>query len=734
MPKNKPLLLLPPLLAVVSMVGCASGGGGGGDSSPPATTAQPAPSPVSSYRSESDTGAVLVGVADSGFRLTHESLVNEWVSASNLADPSDGDIITNSRHGTAVASIVAMQPGNTGLILAKVNDRNDDFAYANVMDYSVGSLADAGARVINHSYSGRLEAPSETAAYLGERSLDSLHKIVNVNDGLGTVYVVAAGNDGKPLTASNPIHQYTNVFERMLIVGGDEGQYLNTRSNHPGEDALWQSRFLTAPWESLVALDDADDSYGIGYGTSVAAPQVSAYAAAIIELWPHLDAKAVSRLLLDTASQASPLYQDDTCGASGNVNCGAFYLGQGQVDVQAALAPQGTLTMPSGDTLRAGGEPVTASVVQLSTAYGDALVASGALNGVAMFDDLGRDYRGDLSDRVLPSADRDAALGVHMQRMAAASGERRAEMRGDMGELGFMSRHTATGETTAARLDGRLGGSHWSVYQFAGDESSPMSAFAEADFMPMLSFQGGSALTRNLESVSGIAQRLDVGERWALIAEHWRGQAQNGGSGLSEDYRAERSEVALALDLTNRLTLSAGAAVVQEQEGLLGAQGAAALSLGDDNQMNLGRLQLDYRMQDDLSAFALYEQGRGSMTGDGLIRRIDDLHSEEMALGLQWRRDRQQLAMTLRQPLRIVSADATLNVPVGRTRDGHVLREERHVSLASSGQQRDIEVGYAFLGSERSRLQFNLLYSLQPGHDRDADAELATLLNYTRDF
>ncbi|WP_227370781.1 S8 family serine peptidase [Halomonas sp. M20] len=734
MPINNPPILLSSLLLITfSMVGCAGGGGGSSSSS---TAVQPAPAPSPTYRSvpDTDTDTVLVGVADSGFRITHESLVNKVVSAKNLADPDDADVTANSRHGTAVASIVAMQADNTELVLAKVNDRNDDFAYANVMDYSLGYLADAGARVINHSYSGRLEAPSETASYLGVRSLDSLHRIVTANDGLGSVYVAAAANDGKALSASNPIHRYTDIFERMLIVGGAEGQNVHPLSNYPGEDAVWQSRFLTAPWESVVALNDADDSYGVGYGTSMAAPQVSAYAAAILGLWPHLSAKAISRLLLDTASQASPLYQDNTCGDSGNVNCGAFYLGQGQVDGEAALAPQGTLTMPSGDTLRAGGEPVAASVAHLSTAYGDSLASSGALDEVAMFDALGRDYRGDLSSRVLTDADSRAPRLEQMQRMAAISGERRSVLRGEMGSLDFMSRYTATGETTAARLDGQLGDSYWSVYQFAGDEGSPMSAFAEADFMPMLSFQGGSALTRNLESVAGFAQRLAFGERWALTAEHWRGQTENDGSGLDEEYRAERSDVALALDLTNRLTLSAGAGMVEERHGLLGAQGAAALSLGDGNQMNLGRLQLNYRMQDGLSAFALYEQGRGSMSGDGLIRRIDDIRSEEMALGLQWRRDRQQLAMTLRQPLRLVSADATLSVPVGRTLEGRVLREERHVSLAPSGQQRDIEVGYAFLSSEGSRLQFNLLYSLQPGHDRDADAEVATLLNYTRDF
>ncbi|WP_104204964.1 S8 family serine peptidase [Billgrantia saliphila] len=732
-------------ILLFALAGCGSSGGTSppGDAtdtpSPPPHELDPGPDPNPDFSSPDTDHAVLIGVADSGFRLSHESLEPRIASAQNLADPDDPDVTTSSRHGTAVASVTTLATDVHGLNLAKVNLGEEKNSYAHIMDYSVGYLADRGSRVVNHSYSGRLEAPGATSSYLGRRSIDSLHRVVTANEGRGAVYAVAAGNQGVALQADNPIHQHADIFERMLIVGGsvrngsDEIEKA-ALSNYPGEDLSWQARFLTAPWRTLVALDDADDSYGWGLGTSFAVPQVSAYAAAIIETWPHLDATQVTQLLLDTADRTSPLYDDDSCGASGDVNCGYFYLGQGEASLADALAPQGELTLPSGDSVAQGGHALEASAAQLSGAYGDALATSGALADIAVFDELGRDYRTDLSDHVSQRTGRDRAMRRHMEQMATASQAHRAETRSEFGDMRFMARHNAYGEATAARLDGRFGQHAWSIFQFAGDEPNPMSPSFETGFMPMLTFQGGSDFTHDLERVTGIRHRMGLGERFSLIAEYWAGDAADDAAGLTSAYRADRSEMALAVELTERLSLTAGAGVMKETHGLLGAQGAGALAFGEDNRLHTQRIQLDYRLADTLNAFAVHETGRGGMAGSGLIQAIDDLRTRETSFGLQWQGERQQAALALRQPMHVSTANATLSVPTGRTLDGDVVREEREVSLSPSGRQRDIEFGYALLPSERTRLQLNLLYSIEPGHERDAADEIAVMVNYTRRF
>ncbi|GHA97131.1 S8 family serine peptidase [Modicisalibacter luteus] len=777
MPRKPALWFL--LLGATSfaLTGCGGGGGGGSSSPPPPITKTPdigddsidpdqgnEPPPPDqdsdttgtpelhrepNYLSK-DSVSVLVGIADSGFRTTHNSIAPYLVGTVNLATPDNPDVSTSSWHGTAVTSVVTTEPTsdtslvgtstNTGLLLAKVNEEDSLYAYTRVLDYSVGFLADEGARVINHSYSGRLNAPDATASYLDVKSIDSLQKIATSNGGLGSVYTVAAGNDGKAISSSNPIYQeqYRDIFERMLIVGASNGNQLAEYSNHPGANKDWQSRFLTAPGETLVAVDSADNTYGVGRGTSFAAPQVAAYAAAIIETWPHLDAKQVSKLLLDTAyKDPSPesLYNSNECGPNKDMNCGYFYLGQGKADLDEAMRPQGELAMPSGSTVQAGGYSLSDSTAQLSGAYGDELASSGVLNEVAMFDELGRDYQVDLSPHVVSQNERDDMTRKRMERMALVSGEHRDETYSELGGFGFMARYNGYGETTAARLDARFGRSHWSAYQYDGDEISPMSPFAESNIMPMLSFQGGSPLTQGLGHVSGITSRYSIGDKVSLIASHWAGQpGDQNASVLDSGYQANRSDIAMAFHFTDELSLTIGTGIAQEDNGLLGAQGTAAFSFGETNQINMQNARLNYQFAEQLSAFAFYEQGRGEMSGDGLIQNIKDIRTEEMAMGLQWEGEKHRAALTLRQPMRIDNANATLSVPVGRTLDGHVLREDRTVSLAASGQQRDVEFGYAFMPSESSQVQLNLLYSIQPGHNRKASNELASMLNYAYQF
>lgn len=103
-------------------------------------------------------------------------------------------------------------------------------------------------------------------------------------------------------------------------------------------------------------------------------------------------------------------------------------------------------------------------------------------------------------------------------------------------------------------------------------------------------------------------------------------------------------------------------------------------------------------------------------------------------MGLQWSGKEQAAAFTIRQPMRLDSANAQLNVPVGRTIDGQVIRQARQADLSTSGRQVDFELGYTFKPSERSRMQFNLLHTLEPGHDASAPSDTAAMVNYTVQF
>ncbi|WP_181422103.1 S8 family serine peptidase [Halomonas sp. LBP4] len=737
-PRYATLLALPAIAFLLT--GCLGGGGGSTKSNDPDGVHEPAPAPESTSPSDnaetpSPDGAVVVGVADSGFRLTHETIEPHLLKATNLIDDS-ADVSGDEDHGTAIASLVTQAPSHTGLLLAKVSDDdNAGLAATNVLDYSVGYLATEGARVINHSWSGRIDAPDPAASYRGVNALTSLEQIISSNDGLGSVYVIAAGNDGQPLQSSNPIHQHAEIFERMLIVGGstrdaNDEVVLDPQSNHPGDDANWQSRFLTAPWDAVAATADGDDTYAYWGGTSVTAPQVAEFAAAIIERWPHLDAATVSKHLLDTADQSSPLFQDNTCGASGSANCGTYYMGQGEADILEALAPAGTLAVPTGNQVDGASVEAHQSMAELSGAYGDSLATSDALARVAAFDDLGRDYPIDLSGQSQPRQDRERTMRDHMARLSAASPEQRQQFDGTFGAFRFSATHNGRGETLASRLDGRMGASQWTAFHFAGDETDPLSPYGNSGMMPLLSYQGGSALTEGLDAVNGLRTEVPLGGQLALVAKHWAGDGRDETSAFDSTYQASRTDLGLRMALTDDIGLTSTVGVLNESQGLLGAQGHGALSLGERNRMTFGSVTLDATLAPRLRAFAHYDQGRGDAHPSGLIQRIEGIQAEEFGMGLQWTGDRHLAALGYRQPMRLDSATATLSVPVGRTLDGTVIRESRHASLSPSGRQQDIELGYTYLPSERSALQVNLVHTLEPGHDRDASPDTAAMVNY----
>ncbi|EWH02391.1 S8 family serine peptidase [Halomonas sp. BC04] len=727
-------LVLPAV--VLTLTACGGGGGGGTKPTNDKGVHEPEIKPT---RLSHGDGSVLVGVADTGFRITHETLAPSLYATANLVDGS-GDVSGDEDHGTAVASLTTLGTSEPQLYLAKVSSPGSPGrAAVNVLDYSVGFLADEGARVINHSWSGRYHAPSPSASYLGVKSLDSLQRIVTSNDGLGSVYVISAGNDGEALASSNPIHQYQDIYARMLIVGGStlnkQGELvLKARSNHPGEDDAWQARFLTAPWAQTAATADRDDSYAIWGGTSIAAPQVAQYASAMIEMWPHLDAVTVSKRLLETADRSSPLYGDTSCGSGGNVDCGFYYLGQGEADIVAALEPDGSLALAAGSHVDGASYSPGESFAQLSAAYGDSLAQSGVLKDVAVFDKLGRDYRIDLSEHSGYREQRQSVLRENLARISVSSTQRRQTVESDLGPLRFTSSLNGHGDTLASRFDGSLGKSAWTLFQFSGSEVDPMSAYGESGFMSLLSFQGGSDLTSPLDTVRGLRTEYPLNGRLDLVAKHWSGGAADEVRPLGGNYRAARTDVGLRVGVTDRIGVTATVGTLEESHGLLGGQGSGALSLGERNRTGFGSLVVDATLGGQWQAFAHFDRGWGDAEGNGFIQHIDNIRAEELGMGLQWSGARHSAALAYRQPMRVSEATASLSVPVGRTLDGRVVHEERTVDLSPSGRQQDIELGYRFQTVRRGVLQLNLNHTLEPAHDRAARSDTAAVLNYEVTF
>ncbi|CAM3790422.1 S8 family serine peptidase [Vreelandella rituensis] len=730
--KKQPLAIAIAIASTsIILTGCGGGGGGGGGTKPTDDSGLHEYTPEEPSTPTYDLQAVRVAVVDGGFDKDAIDNKERIIDSYSILTEESDVLSDNPWHGNVVASTVTLDPlGNSRLDLIKISN-GDGAVDSQALRYGVGVAADRGARVVNLSFRANLSDPTPHPhwSYNGVTSAESLNKIVTSNGGLGTVFVQSAGNDGRVMEvpSEQPIYDNQEMFSRMLFAGGsiDDGADIHPDSNHPGDDTHLQSRFLTAPYiNSEVGAS----------GTSIAAPQISAYAAGIIGMWPHMNAQQASQLLLDTASRHSALYERNDCGAGGTTNCGAYFMGQGEADIHAALAPQGEVSVASGSQVAAGGHLPTESVAQLSGAYGDAMASSAALQDVTVFDDLGRDYALDMSGNAAPRDNRAALMRNNMDRLSITSNQMRHMSHNEAGMFSFGTVQNNFGDVLASRFDGTFGNAMLTAYHYAGGEVDPLSSYAESGMMPMLSFQGGADITRSMEAVAGVKSEYALGARTSLIAAHWNGSVDNDAASLLSDYSANRSDVGLSYQLSPAMSLTTTLGVLNESNGLLGAQGAGAMSFGDSNRMTFAGLSMDYQMADNFSAFAQFEQAQGSASGNGLISSIDNIRAQEMAAGFQWNSGIQQAALTFRQPMRIDSADATFNVPVGRTLAGDVIRENREASLSPSGRQMDIEFGYTVKPSARSQLQINLLHSLEPGHDADAKSDTAAMLNYSIDI
>lgn len=708
-------------LGSISLTACSSGGGG------VSSNTAPSDSGSTTNIAPSEPLSVRVAVADTGFDV--DDIVNSELVIDSLniytgsTDVSGGD----EWHGNVVAStITGGSLGNARLDLLKVAN-SDGVTFNNALDYAIGEAAQRGARVVNASFSRRLEASDPRLAFNGVTSSESYQRVVSANQGKGAIYVVSAGNDGAAIdTQGRPIYaSQPELFNMMLIaVGTSEDGQIHPSSSYPGEDTELQRR--------SIATDFANPAVG-AQGTSISAARISEYAAGIVGQWPHLTAQQASQHLLDTASQTSVLYQQNTCGDAANLNCGTFYLGQGEADIDAALAPDGDLIVPQSDRVMAGGDLAEASYMQLSAAYGDSLSESGALDGVAVFDSLGRDYQMNLGGQTQQRLSRAHHLRDQMERMSLTSAQATQTESMQTDNFHFTSSVNAAGDVLSSRFDGSVGNTTLSAFNFAGNQIDPTSGYAASGMIPMISFQSGEAITHAFESVNGIEARYSLTDKLSISTSYWAGDVEDDIS-IGSHYRANRSDVELAYQLTPVFTLTTHMGRLNEENGLLGGNGSGALAFGERNKMTFAGAGLQAKVANGVAAFADFEQGRGDAEGSGLIAHINDISAQEMAVGLQWQKNDERAALTLRQPLRIDSATATFDVPIGRTLEGAVRRETREASLSPSGRQTDIELGYAFKPSERSQLQFNLLHTVEPGHNANASSDSAAMVNYRIDW
>ena len=269
------------------------------------------------------TGAgVVIGIADVDASPNHRELTGKYEVVAEHEKRWTG-----TAHGGAVGAIMVARRDGHGM---------HGIAY----DARLASIAGHGSaaqkfewlnnvrpdvKLVNSSIGGAF-SPDTGTFFAGARLFVAR----------GGVIVYATGNQRArhpELTAAAP--DYDSALERgwLAVASLSEIGRFADHADRCGRAARW---CLTAPGMNITTIDgDTTDGYVQRYGTSYAAPMVSAGIAGLKSLFPNLSFQQLRVRVLHSADRTEP-YDNETV------------YGQGVLDLDAASRPIGGLHLPAG--------------------------------------------------------------------------------------------------------------------------------------------------------------------------------------------------------------------------------------------------------------------------------------------------------------------------------------------------------------------------------------------------
>lgn len=251
-------------------------------------------------KKEAPGKGTVVAVIDTGVDYTHKDLAdNIWVNEGEIpgngidddgngyvddvhgVDFVDGDCdpMDEHGHGTHVAGIIAMTPGNGGgvgvaygakIMCVRAGQANGRFASSDIAK-AIKYAADNGADVINMSFGGT------GRSYLVESALQDAFP--------SCVLVAAAGNDGLPTNDAinagyfNTEDIYPAGYKYVLgVMATDNNKSLASFSNWDFAEGSGCEYEMAAPGVNIYSTLPGN-RYACWSGTSMATPNVAAAAA-----------------------------------------------------------------------------------------------------------------------------------------------------------------------------------------------------------------------------------------------------------------------------------------------------------------------------------------------------------------------------------------------------------------------------------------------------------------------
>lgn len=652
----------------------------------------------------------VVAIIDDGFLTTHEEFSGKIIYEYGAVTP-----YSFSNHGTHVASIATGNYG-TGEIMGVAP--NADLHLSSFRQNNMGGLAAAtndaaakGAVVQNNSWgfddvigdAQALMTGSTTAAEAlaslttydtaanWQSYIDALDNFQNSgvivfassnNNSLGDVDVSA----GLPLLATELQEAWISVVEAKFTVDGD---YNITSANLISTPCGQAAQFcLVGDGDTKGASDNANNAYETGWGTSFTAPQISGGVALVAQAFPSLSPGEWRDRLLATANNNffSGAVDGSTNFGGGITHAYSDIFGHGVMDVAAALQPIGAASVVRGNNLATGTRtPLGAATISTSATYGDGLSRMLKEQEMAVFDALNgnfeirADYFVQENQNTYRSASLDSLKDKGQSRTSLSLGDDTSNVENVLyfgAQDGLAHLQTDLGLTNSLAQN-------VSVLSFAETATAVYQKHDTA--FGHYGFYGFSA--QHSENINGSLS----------------------GAGANAQFNLGNSSLRVGF---NQM-VETGAFL-----GLVGNEAFNTPTLANSQSANLS---FDTDLSNGISMFGGAELGRasGQAEGDGFVTAFNTAQFSGFHLGVakaDFVQKGDRVTLSLAQPIRADAGDVTMNLPVGRDKDGNIIYEQVSGNLSPSGREIDIAASYFMQPDAFSTLQFDVMYALDAGH------------------
>ena len=684
--------------------------------------------------SNAEPGAgVTIGLIDSGIDQGHFLFAGATIKETIISpavDERDGA----PSHGTAVASVIAAQPnvGRPGafqgiawgadlaMFAIRTGQAPPVYAPISLPNSGIGDSPDADPLrtaleqnvdilnlsvgfegIINNYEEGEIRFHlNPTIDTLAQRGTQEKTILVwaagNANDRPCIPGSANCGVDGR-INASS-VELFPGLVARIeelrghsiAVVAVDQNENIARFSNRCGIAADW---CIAAPGDDVEVAYFRPSQDGPGArrvvsrsGTSFAAPMVSGGLAIMKQLFRNqLSNTALVTRLFATANKNgryAPDPGDDT----------SSIYGQGLMDLGAATLPRGATGITLGNTVGSGGINVQLTSLRLGGALGDGLGRSLTSQEIVAFDSLGAPFWFKLSN--FTGASRGPSSLIRLRELTAQP----PITRRTNGRL-----TTYTPERAGGAVEQDLG---YASLRFGFRErlaGAEGGHFALADNATTLTLTGSNGMAITAFTASGFAGRSPA-------------------SGITLSWRPFDVPVGFRAGwLAEQETLLGTTAT-----GAFGRLSADAAVTGLETRFEIGR----WHLTADAEIGKAHPQVRG-----GIITRMSSLTTSAFAFNATRRLANGGLVrLALSQPLRVERGRAALSVPIGRTKDGDVLRQPVSAYLVPSGRQIDVSAQWSHSLADGNELRFDATWMHNPGHNAGAAPALSLLAGWRFKF